>query len=185
MNCDSPEKHIAFYIGSLHKGGAERVFVNLAEYFRNEGYRVTMVTQYRYPDGEEYALPRGIKRILSDLEPGELTRSRAVNLYRRIRKLHRIWRSERPDMVLSCIGKNNFMAVVTTMFTKTKPVVSVVGEAKEEYPDRLMRLFAGLLFPHAAGIADRAVQVLFLQEDTEEGGDPAELFKSRFYQAQI
>ena len=152
MNCDSPEKHIAFYIGALHKGGAERVFVNLAEYFRNEGYRVTMVTQYRYPDGEEYALSRGIKRILSDLEPGELTRSRAVNLYRRIRKLHRIWRSERPDMVLSCIGKNNFMAVVTTMFTKTKPVVSVVGEAKEEYPDRLMRLFAGLLFPHAAGI---------------------------------
>ena len=30
---ESRKKHIAFYIGSLHKGGAERVFVNLAEYF--------------------------------------------------------------------------------------------------------------------------------------------------------
>jgi len=57
------EKHIAFYIGSLHKGGAERVFVNLAEYFRQEGYRVTMVTQYRKE--EEYILPTGIARVIS------------------------------------------------------------------------------------------------------------------------
>ena len=39
-------KHVAFYIGSLKKGGAERVFVNLARYFVSRGYRVTMVTQY-------------------------------------------------------------------------------------------------------------------------------------------
>ena len=26
---DKNKKHLAFYIGSLHKGGAERVFVNL------------------------------------------------------------------------------------------------------------------------------------------------------------
>jgi len=43
---------LAFYIGSLHKGGAERVFVNLAEYFQNKGYEIIMVTQYRKE--EEY-----------------------------------------------------------------------------------------------------------------------------------
>ena len=37
--------HIAMLIGSLTKGGAERVLVNLADYFVNSGYRVTMVTQ--------------------------------------------------------------------------------------------------------------------------------------------
>ena len=41
------KKHIAFYIGSLRKGGAERVFLNLAQYFLSRGYRVTMVTQYQ------------------------------------------------------------------------------------------------------------------------------------------
>ena len=152
MKKDQTAKHIAFYIGSLSKGGAERVFVNLADFFRCEGYRVTMVTQYRYPDEEEYDLPQGIKRVLSDLTPEELDSGRIVNLYRRIHKLHRIWKTEKPDMVLSCIGKNNFMAIVTTMFTKTKPVVSVVGEAREEYPGRLMRMLANLLFPFAAGI---------------------------------
>ena len=38
---------VAFYIGSLKKGGAERVFVNLATYFLEQGCSVTMVTQYK------------------------------------------------------------------------------------------------------------------------------------------
>ncbi len=146
------EKHVAFYIGSLHKGGAERVFVNLAEFFRREGYRVTMVTQYQFPEEEEYRLPEGVKRVLSDLTEEEISNSRIVNFFRRLRKLRSVWINEKPNLVLSCIGKNNFMTVVTTCFTKTKAVVSVVGEAKEEYPNRLMRLLANFLFPYAAGI---------------------------------
>ncbi|MCM1174310.1 MAG: glycosyltransferase [Blautia sp.] len=141
---------LAFYIGSLDKGGAERVFVNLAEYFQGRGYRIVMVTQYRKE--EEYALADGIERVISDITPQETSGSRLVNFYRRMRKLRRIWKKERPDLVLSCAGKNNFMAIVTTMFTETKPVVSVVGEAAEEYPNRLMRFLANLLFPCAAGV---------------------------------
>lgn len=141
---------LAFYIGSLNKGGAERVFVNLAEYFQNKGYQIVMVTQYQKED--EYVLAEGIGRVISDIPPEETTGSRAVNFYRRMSRLHRIWKKERPDLVLSCVGKNNFMAVVTTMFTKTKPVVSVVGEAKEEYPNRLMKALANLLFPFASGV---------------------------------
>ena len=152
MKNDEKKGHIAFYIGSLHKGGAERVFVNLAEYFRDEGYLVTMVTQYQYPKEEEYVLSPQIKRVISDLTDEELNNSRIVNFCRRVNKLHHIWKVEQPDLVLSCVGKNNFVAIVTTMFTKTKPVVSVVGEAGEEYPNRLMRMLAGVLFPHAAGI---------------------------------
>ena len=146
------KKHICFYIGSLHKGGAERVFVNLAGYFQEKGYQVTMVTQYQFPAAEEYALPPGVRRVLSDLTEAELSNSRIINFCRRVSKLRRIWKREKPNLVLSCIGKNNFMTVVTTMFTKTKAVVSVVGEAKEEYPGRLMRLLANLLFPLAEGI---------------------------------
>lgn len=144
------KKHIAFYIGSLHKGGAERVFVNLAEYFQCEGYRVTMVTQYRKED--EYILPEGIARVISEIGENEITGSRVKNFCRRIKKLHLVWKENKPDLVLSCIGKNNFMAIVTTWGTSTRPVVSVVGEAAEEYPSRLMRVLANFLFPYASGI---------------------------------
>lgn len=141
---------IAFYIGSLNKGGAERVFVNLAEYFLSQGYQVIMVTQYKKED--EYTLDNNIKRIISDITPQETTKSRIINFYRRMRRLRSIWKAEKTDLVLTCVGKNNFMTVVTTMFTKTKAVVSVVGEAKEEYPNLLMKALAELLFPYAAGV---------------------------------
>ncbi|MDE6405650.1 MAG: glycosyltransferase, partial [Lachnospiraceae bacterium] len=150
MNEKRERKKIAFYIGSLHKGGAERVFVNLAEYFQTEGYRVVMVTQYQKE--EEYDLPDGIERILSDIGEEKVSVSRVVNFLRRLNKLRVIWKREKPDLVLSCIGKNNFMAVVTAMGTKTKAVVSVVGEAKEEYPSKGMRLLADFLFSRAAGV---------------------------------
>lgn len=146
----TPAGRIAFYIGSLHKGGAERVFVNLAEYFLNHDYQIVMVTQYQKT--EEYELPKGVKRVISDITPQETAKSRILNFIRRVRKLRRIWKEEQPDLVLSCAGKNNFMTIVTTMFTKTKPVVSVVGEAQEEYPGRLMKALANLLFPFAAGV---------------------------------
>lgn len=150
MNEKNERKKIAFYIGSLRKGGAERVFVNLAEYFHGEGYRVVMVTQYQKE--EEYDLPDGVERILSEIEEEKVSPSRVVNFLRRLNKLHAIWKEQKPDLVLSCIGKNNFMAVVTTMGTKTKAVVSVVGEAKEEYPSRGMRVLADFLFSNAAGV---------------------------------
>lgn len=150
MNKKNVRKTIAFYIGSLRKGGAERVFVNLAKYFQAEGYRVVMVTQYQKE--EEYELPDGIERILSDIGEEKVTASRAVNFFRRLNKLHEIWKERQPDLVLSCIGKNNFMTVVTTRGTKTRAVVSVVGEAKEEYPSRGMRMLADFLFSCAAGV---------------------------------
>ena len=57
-------KHIAMYIGSLNKGGAERVMCNLAEYFHNEGYKVTLVTTYLAD--VEYEVPHGKWKICSD-----------------------------------------------------------------------------------------------------------------------
>lgn len=54
MNSENEnKKHIAMYIGSLQKGGAERVMSNLADYFFEQGYRVTLVTTYLADDEYE------------------------------------------------------------------------------------------------------------------------------------
>lgn len=142
-------RHIAFYIGSLNKGGAERVFVNLAEYFSSLGYRVTMVTQYRKEN--EYELPPGVDRVISDITGGE-EGGRVRNLFLRYRKLRGIFREIGADVVLSTIGKNNFMALCANAFLPTKVVVSVVAEPTEEYPGRVMRFLAKTLFYFADGI---------------------------------
>ena len=146
---DREKTHVAFYIGSLKKGGAERVFVNLARYFVSRGYRVTLVTQYEKEN--EYPLPTGADRILSDLAPEE-EGNRIQNLLRRYKKLRRIFKGLKADVVLSTIGKNNFMAILANLFLPTRVVVSVVAEPTEEYPDALMRFLAKTLFYLADGI---------------------------------
>lgn len=157
---------VAFYIGSLKKGGAERVFVNLATYFLEQGCNVTMVTQYKKEN--EYELPAGIRRVISDLTPEE-EGGRIANLFRRYRKLRRIFREIRADVVLSTIGKNNFMALLANVFLPTKVVVSVVAEPTEEYPTKGMRLLAKTLFYAADGIVmQTADAVRFFQPSLQK-----------------
>lgn len=141
---------IAFYCSSLTKGGAERVFVNLAEYFNAQGYEVFIVTPYRYED--EYIISSAVTRILSDLTQQELKKGRIRNIICRISKLRRIFRQIHPDIVFSCNGKNNFMAMSAVAFTRGRVVVSVVADPKMEYYNSVMRFLAKTLFCFADGI---------------------------------
>ena len=149
-------KRAALFISSLHRAGAERVLCQIAEHLCAQGIEVTVVTQYEDPDS--YSLSPGIRRRVSDLTPEETGRSRAGNLIRRFRKLRRIWREERPDVILSFIGKNNVMAVLTARGVKTAagrrvPVACAVrGDPAEEYPAGSLRRAAFAVFPMAEGI---------------------------------
>lgn len=144
------QKHIVLFISALRKGGAERVMVNLADYLHRNGVRVTLVTQYICE--EEYALPAGIPRILSEITPQEETGSRIGDFLARYRKLRRIFMELAPDCILSFIGKNNLMTLLCTRFTGIPAVVSVRGEPKSEYYNFPMRFLAKTLFACAAGV---------------------------------
>ena len=151
MNTEGKKIHVAMLIGALTKGGAERVMVNLADDFVGRGHRVTMVTQYQKED--EYPLNPAVKRVISDITEEETTRSRVVNFKRRFCKLRNIWKEERPDVILSFIGKNNMMAILTSRFLHIPVAVSVRAEPKEEYYNALLRLLAKTLF----ALADKVV----------------------------
>ena len=113
---DRKQPHIALFISALRKGGSERVLVNLAEYLKDNGVEVTVVTQY---EGQgEYSLSPGIRRVFSEITKEEKSRSRVVNFFRRFFKLRGIWKAERPDVILSFIGKNNLMALLTSSFLR-------------------------------------------------------------------
>ncbi|HJA92896.1 MAG TPA: glycosyltransferase [Candidatus Eisenbergiella merdipullorum] len=144
------QKHIALFISSLRKGGSERVLVNLADYLAGRGWQVTLVTQYQ---GEvEYPLPDGVRRVFSEITEEETGKSRIGNFLARARKLRRIWKKEQPDVILSFIGKNNIMALLTSAFLGIPVAVSVRGEPKEEYASAPLRFLADILFGRAAGV---------------------------------
>ena len=143
-------KKIMFYIGSLAKAGAQRVIINLTESLISKGHQVTIVTTGTVEN--EYELPKGAERIISDIQGEEITESRITNLKNRFCKLRNIWKAEKPDVIVSFIGKNNFMAVLTAWGLKIPVVVSVRGEPMEEYYNGLLRFLARYLFRKADGI---------------------------------
>ena len=143
-------KKIIFYISSLAKAGAQRVILNLTESLLAKGHRVTIVTTAKVEN--EYELPKGAERILSDLSEEEITSGRITNFKRRFGKLRGIWKQEQPDVIVSFIGKNNFMAILTAWGLKVPVLVSVRGEPMEEYYNKLLRFLAKYLFRKADGI---------------------------------
>lgn len=173
--------HICLYIGSLQKGGAERVMSNLAEYLYSAGWQVTLVTTYFRPPefvlphglwnpetGECYGKeteevrwgdkkrtqgsPAGIRRIYSDPTGEELERGRVRGFMARFRKLRTIWKQERPDVILSFIGYNNIFAILTSLGLRIPVAVSVRSNPSREYASAKLRLPAFVLFRQAAGV---------------------------------
>lgn len=142
--------HIACMIGSLNKGGSERVMCNLADYFVQQKHRVTLVTQYQRE--AEYPLNPQVKRILSQITEEEMGSNRTSNFILRFQKLRNIWKAEKPDAILVFIGKNNFMALLTACGLHIPVVVSVRADPNQEYPNRWMRFMARHLFKKAAGV---------------------------------
>ena len=141
---------IALYISSMRKGGAERGIANLAQYFDEKGYRVVLVTTHKVEI--EYEVPENVKRILSEPDRNELQGGRIRNFRMRFRKLRRIWKEEKPDVIVSFIGKNNIMALLTSLGMGIPVAVSVRGEPGEEYYNGMLRFLSRNLFRLADGV---------------------------------
>lgn len=144
---DTKKKRIAFYIGSLEKGGAERVIANLAEYFYSKDYEVFVVTKLK--EKNEYVINDGITRIIADITKEE-EKNRIWNLYARVCKLRGIWKQINPDIIVSFIRKNNVMALVSSRFLKIPVVVSVRSDPAREL--RGLKALSFFLFRFADGI---------------------------------
>lgn len=151
-------KRIALFINSLQKGGSERVMVNLAEYFYRNHYEVILVTQYKKDD--EYEISPKIRRVYSEPDESQLQGGRIHNFFVRFFTLRDIWASYKPDVILSFLGKNNLMAILTAAFLPSKVVVSVRGEPTMEYQGFMMQLLSKFLFCFAAGAVLQTKQVM-------------------------
>ncbi len=145
------ERTIVFYIATLTRGGAERVIVNLANYFYRQGYRVYMVTLE--PDEGLYPMEEGIQKLVLDVSgAGSGLTGRLRSALGRITQVRALIKRTRAQALVSFIGKTNIRAILAALGTETKVFVSVRSAPEREYPGRLKRLLAKRLFCLADGI---------------------------------
>lgn len=141
--------HVALMAGSLTRGGTERVLVTLADYLISQGDTVTVVTQHQVEN--EYSLNPKATRVVWELTEGEITSNRVKNFIQRFKKLQNVWKENNPDVILSFIGKNNFMALLTAP-KKRKVAVSVRALPDLEYPSLWMKCMANFLYRRAGAL---------------------------------
>mgnify|MGYP001031823113 FL=1 len=140
---------IVFYIATLTRGGAERVIVNLANYFCRQGWQVYMVTLEA--DEGLYPMEAGIRKVVLTADGKGSIPGRVGNALGRITQVRRLLKKTHAAALVSFIGKTNLRAILACLFLKTKVFVSVRSAPAREYPGR-MGLLAKMLFGLADGI---------------------------------
>lgn len=139
--------NLLFYINAIHDGGAERVMINLTKQFANLGHNVVLVTSF--VDQWEYPVDEKVKRL--SLEQEEICQNRIARNLSRIRKLRKICKEERPDVLISFMAEPNFRAVVATLGLPVKTIVSVRNDPNREYAGKLGHLVGKYILPMADG----------------------------------
>ena len=138
---------IFFYISNLAKGGAERVCINLAEYFYSLGYDVGIVTSYK-SENEYYLNPEINRILLND------TYYSGNVIYRNtvlIKRLRNIIKSEKPDVLISFMAESNLRSLVSTIGIDLVRIVSVRNDPNREYSGILGKITGKLIMPFAEG----------------------------------
>ena len=153
-NMQDRPKTVMLYLNSLHKGGAERVFAQLAGRFAEDGYRTILVTSYTDQGREEYPLSDRVERVnMEPVRPREvrLQENRIKRNLSRIARLRGLCRQYKPALLITCMQEPNFRGMLATMGLKTKNLVSVCSAPEMEYPGRLGRFVGKVLMPMAEG----------------------------------
>ena len=139
---------IVFYIGTMNRGGAQRVMTNLINYFATKDYHCTLITDYEYNSETQYLISDRVKKIALDNKNRGLTKQ-----VFRVIKLRRILKSERPDVALSFLGKNNIRLLIASVFLRFKKIVSVRNDPNKEYGEMLFkRWITYLVFGFSDGV---------------------------------
>lgn len=136
---------IMICISQLKKGGAERVVTNLANYFIGNN-DVTIVSLKAFQP--EYNFDKKINIVKIDSSERQ---NKILKLIKRIFKLNKIIKREKPDIVLSFLPEPSFLILLIKKIQKIKVIVSVRNDPKVEYKNVFYNIAMRLLYPKADG----------------------------------
>lgn len=131
-----------YFIGSMGKGGAERVISLLANNQSRLGNDVIICTLLN--NEVEYKLEQNIKVLY--LNNGK---SRKQNLLFWIRNIRNLVRNEKPDYVVSFIGRINILVLLSLIFLKKRIIISERNNPQKDGRSRFINLATRVLYPLA------------------------------------
>ena len=143
-------KRIVLYIDTMYRGGAQRVMSNIISYLDHNNWEIVLCNDFvADPNILQYTVPSRVKRVyLSDTIQGNVI----LKNIKRMKNLRRSIIEEKPNCVLSFLGRPNLRLLIATIGLKVPKIVSVRNDPKREYDSKVKAMLAKQLFKTADGI---------------------------------
>ncbi len=148
-------RKIAFHLNCLEQGGAERVVVNLANRFAQEGYDVTITTEY-YADNE-FEIDERVKRVHVGLTKEDEKKPRIIQIPTRIVRLRQFLKREKPDILIPFTRKPLYRGLMAVLGTRIPILIAIRTDPAGHYEELLDKIQIPLLFPRANGCVFQTV----------------------------
>jgi len=115
---------IAFLVASLRGGGAERVASTLCNHWASNGHQIVLIT-FDSPQNDFYKSDDRIKRYALDSYNTERNlRTMLSGNLRRLMRIRKILKKEKPDVMLSFMPVPNVQAILSCLFTGIPVIIS-------------------------------------------------------------
>ena len=137
---------IAFFIGGMSRGGAERVISILANEYANKGWKVDILMLLSNQVG--YELHPNINLISLVGSSGNY----AKNALLWIIKIRKYIRIEKPDRIVSFVGRINALVLTATIGMKFPVIVSERNDPKHDGRGKVMLWYCNAIYHRAKAI---------------------------------
>ena len=138
---------ILFCLGSMTKGGAERVVANLSNWLIKKHSVSIVVTP---PDKSLYELDSDISFMTLDYVNDKKDNIIFRNI-KRIKRLNKYIKDFDPDIILSFLPEPSYRVLFLKPFNKKKVIVSVRNDPKIEYKSLFNKIIMKNLYSKADG----------------------------------
>lgn len=136
-------KKITFILGSMGRGGAERVISILSDYYAKKGYQTDIIVLLKNEVG--YKLDESTRVI--DFSGGITSRLKRLPFW--IKSIKKYVKENKPDVIVSFAARINVIVLHACKKLKTKIIVSERNDPRLDGRSKLVEFMTNRLYPKA------------------------------------
>lgn len=156
---DSPPARILLAVPSLSAGGAQRVVTEMANAWCGRGRRIAVVTLDSAAN-DFFELSAGIDRVPLEATAESTTFLSAIlHNVDRIRRIQRVIRSWRPDVIISFVDQMNVLTLLAARRTRVPVVVAERTDPRHHVIGRAWCKLREMTYHRAAGVVVQTAAV--------------------------
>lgn len=143
---ENSKKKIAFIIGSMRRGGAERVISILANDYADRGWEVQIITLL--DNRNDYVL----KDSINVINITDNSKSRIQQLPIWLIELRRVFKKFDPDVIVSFIARINILSLISSLGLNKKVTISERNDPKSDGRTLIVKMATYILYPLSEAI---------------------------------